>query len=158
MAGTFEIVVAVVSVSATIVNIAWTIYIQRQRWTQEGAVIDVRPRGLFNVDRQEFAVLEVRNLGRGRCTVAEVGYLFEDGVQYGYYAGRTNEGYPEDDSEPPLPHTLEGGRRAEWRMKADIIRGAVMNAAHWERLRLYLELETGERYTTLPPINPPRFE
>lgn len=135
---TADLVLAAIAVGATLVNIGWTVWFQQReraerrrnqeeerelaehRFRLQGAVIDIRPSQLFDVDRVEWAQIEVRNVGRGPCTVREIRLEVRDGGPTYIVYDRDNE--PEEDHGPPLPHLLDGGRAAIWHVRADYIR------------------------------------
>jgi hypothetical protein len=133
--------------------------LERERqWRFQGGVPEISSSGLFEADRTEYSVVEVRNVGRGPVTVGEIGSTFlPAGPTYVYYSSEEESGYPMEAFGQPLPYVLEGGRRAAWRMRAEILRRPVTQQERWDALRVYVKLETGERLLALPAINPPKF-
>lgn len=132
-----NVILTAVAVAATLVNIGWSIWFQRRerverrhQWEQEralaerqfalqGAVLELRPSLLIDYRNEFWSVVEVRNIGRGTCTVREIAVEVRDGgPTYTVYDRDTS---PPEDHGPPLPHLLEGGRAAEWHVSRAFI-------------------------------------
>ncbi len=164
-----QAIVLVVTIMVAAFNVAWTLWSQRrdraqreaerseerERWVAAGHVVDLTAIHYFDADQTPWAHLEVRNTGRGPCTVHEVGSWYSPGgPAYGYYASERDSGYDLMHDSTPLPHVLEGGRMADWFLEVDVLRSTASDEEHGANLHLYIELQNGERHTAPFPVVP----
>jgi hypothetical protein len=178
--GGLEVAATLITVAIAGFNVVWTVRSQRrdreerqrerdeqsaersrerteeqERWIAAGHLVSLKAVHYFDADEQTWAVLEVRNTGRGPCTIAEVGYWYApEGPTYIYYSSEPDTGYELEKHSPPLPYVLEGGRRADWTMSQPTIQSTVRDQEHGANLQLLVELENGERHTVPYPLPP----
>ena len=178
--GVLEATAVVVTIVVAIFNVAWTVWSQRrdrarreaervedraqrqaeraedrERWVAAGHVVSLKAIHYQAADGTVWAQLEARNTGRGPCTVDEVGSWYSpNGPGYGYYTGEPDTGYELERDSTPLPHVLEGGRKADWFLEQRVLRSTAHDPEHGSRLHLYLELQNGERHTLPWPVIP----
>ena len=89
----------VVTIVVAIFNVAWTLRVQRrdraqrraeraeerERWVASGHIVSLNVIHVHDADGTQWAKLEVRNNGRGPCTVDEVGSWYSPaGPAYAY--------------------------------------------------------------------------
>jgi hypothetical protein len=178
--GALETIAVVVTIVVAIFNIAWTLWSQRrdralrkaerdddrklrrterdedrERWVALGHVVSLNVIQYYPADETHWAHLEVRNTGRGPCTIDIVGSWYSpSGPAYGYYTGEPDSGYELERGSTELPHVLEGGRKANWFLDMQVLRSTANDADHGATLHLYVDLENGERHTIPFPISP----
>ena len=167
--GTLEAAAMVVTILVAVFNVTWTLWSQRrdraqrsaeraeerERWVASGHIVSLKVIHVQGADGDQWAQLEVRNTGRGPCTIDEVGSWYSPGgPAYGYYCSERDTGYELERDSTPLPHVLEGGRKADWFLALPVLRSTALDTEHGARLHLYVELQNGERHTIPFPISP----
>ena len=169
-----------VTIVVAIFNVAWTVWSQRrdrarrnaerdedrkerqaereedrERWVALGHIVSLNVIQYHEAGGIQWAQLEVRNTGRGPCTVDEVGSWYSpSGPAYGYYTSEDNSGYELERDSAELPHVLEGGRKANWFLDMQVLRSTAHDAEHGATLHLYVDLQNGERHTVPFPVSP----
>jgi hypothetical protein len=159
----------VVTIVVACFNVAWTVWSQRrdrtqrqaerdedrERWLAAGHIVSLKVIHYHASDDAQWAQLEVRNTGRGPCTVDEVGSWYSpSGPAYGYYTSEPDTGYELEKDSLPLPYVLDGGRKGDWFLDMSVLRSTAHDAEHGASLHLYVELQNGERHTIPFPVSP----
>ena len=159
----------VVTIVVAIFNVAWTLWVQRrdraqrqaeraeeqERWVASGHIVPLNVIHVYDADGTQWAQLEVRNTGRGPCTVDEVGSWYSPGgPAYAYYTAEPDTGHDLERDSTALPHVLEGGRRAHWFLELQVLRSTALDSKHGGSLHLYVDLQNGERHTIPFPVSP----
>jgi hypothetical protein len=148
----------VVTIVVAIFNVAWTVWSQRRdrdRWVASGHIVSLNVIHSLEAGGAQWAQLEVRNIGRGQCTVDEVGSWYSpSGPAYGYYTSEEDSGYELARDSAELPYVLEGGRKANWLLDMSVLRSTARDSEHGATLHLYVDLQNGERHTVPFPVDP----
>jgi hypothetical protein len=128
---------------------------ERERWVASGHIVSLNVIHVHDADGTQWAQLEVRNPGRGPCTIDEVGSWYSPaGPAYAYYTAEPDTGYDLERDSTALPHVLEGGRRAHWFLELQVLRSMALDSEHGASLHLYVELQNGERHSIPFPASP----
>ncbi|WP_109474398.1 hypothetical protein [Ornithinimicrobium cavernae] len=167
--GYLEAIAMIVTILVAIFNVMWTLSSQRrdreqrqreraeeqERWVSSGHIVSLKVIHVSAADGSQWAQLQIRNTGRGPCTVDDVGSWYSpEGPAYGYYSSEPDTGYPLARDSTPLPHVLEGGRKADWFLDMQVLRSTASSKEHGATLHLFVDLQNGERHTIPFPVTP----